>query len=203
MTTEVIMKRNFNGSEISQKSKSGFLSATDLIKIANKWRADNGKSPFDLTEYLRLKSTKEFTGELEAKYGKIKISGSGRNSHTWVHPLLFIDIALTVNPKFKVEMYQWLYDNLLKYRNDSGDSYKKMAGALYLKINNKTEYKELVIDVAREIKKECNVESWEMATEAQLKLRDKMHDNISLLADVLPIKEAVRLGIHKAKNYMY
>jgi hypothetical protein len=31
----------------------------------------------------------------------------------------------------KIEVYSWLFDKLIKYRNNSGDSYKKMAGALF------------------------------------------------------------------------
>ncbi|HQC67463.1 MAG: hypothetical protein GX467_12140 [Rikenellaceae bacterium] len=39
------------------------------------------------------------------------------------------------------------------------------------------------------------------ATEEQLRLRDKIHDNIALLAQVMNnLKEAIRIGIHQAKN---
>ena len=50
------------------------------------------------------------------------------------------------------------------------------------------------------IKAECGVSDWQNATQEQLKLRDRIHENIALLADVLNNnKEAVRLGIYKAK----
>ena len=42
MVTEVIMKRELFGHEISQKSKSEFFSATDLSKAGNEWRRSNG-----------------------------------------------------------------------------------------------------------------------------------------------------------------
>ena len=108
------------------------FSATDLIRSGNKWRISNGLEPFDMKKWFQLKGTKEFISELELVYGKVKISGRGRGSHTWVHPMLFIDMALAISPKLKVKAYQWLYDSLLKYRNDSGDSYKKMCGALFV-----------------------------------------------------------------------
>ena len=56
----------------------------------------------------------------------------GRGQHLWVHPLLFIDMALWLNPKLKLEVYEWLFDKLLMYRNDSGDSFKRMCGAFLL-----------------------------------------------------------------------
>jgi len=42
---------------------------------------------------------------------------------------------------------------------------------------------------------------WEAATEEQLKLRDKIHNNIALLGEIMGnLNEAIRLGIHYAKN---
>lgn len=41
---------------------------------------------------------------------------------------------------------------------------------------------------------ECGVSDWNNATQEQLKLRDRIHENIALLADVLNNnKEAIRL----------
>ena len=57
MKTEVIMKRELFGSEISQQSKSGFFSATDLVKVGNKWRYENGLSTFNLSLFLKSKNT--------------------------------------------------------------------------------------------------------------------------------------------------
>ena len=83
----------------------------------------------------------EFITELEESIdGKAKISGRGRGNHTWVHPYLFIDLALAINPKLKLEVYRWIQDYLLKYRNKSGDSYKRMTGALYERASNKSKF---------------------------------------------------------------
>ena len=58
MKTEVVMVRKLFDCDISQKSKTQFFSATDLVKAGNKWRSMNEKTFFDLTEYFSLKSTK-------------------------------------------------------------------------------------------------------------------------------------------------
>ena len=129
METEVIMKRELFGQLISQKSKSEFFSATDLVKAGNLWRLSNGYAIFNLSQYLHGSKSAEFVVEMEAKYGKCVISGRGAGAATWVHPLIFIDIALAINPKLKIEAYEWLFDNLIRFRNDSGDSYKGMAAA--------------------------------------------------------------------------
>jgi hypothetical protein len=199
MKTEVIMKRRLFGNEISQKSQSEMFSATDLVKAGNMWRIANGLSPFDSKAWFKNKSTTEFVSELEIKYGKVKVSGRGKGSHTWVHPLLFIDMALAINPKLKVEVYEWLFDNLIKFRNESGDSYKKMCGNLYANQGDKRNFPAFVSDVANKVKLACRVNDWNKATEDQLNKRDKIHNNIALLSDVLRNNDqAVRIGILKA-----
>lgn len=188
------------GGQIEQKSKSQMFSATDLAKIGNIKRKELGLSTFNLSQYLNLKSTKEFIEELQKNNERVVVKGRGRNSKTWVHPLLFIDMALSLNPKFKIEVYNWLYDELLKFRNDSGDSYKKMVGSIY-ELAPKSEFHKLIPKIATEIKTECFVDDWNKASESQLRLRDKMHENIHLLCSVLNNwKEAVRLGIYNAKK---
>ena len=204
MKTTVYMERQLFGDTISQRSDNDFFSLTDLIKVGNKWRIMNNLELFLLKSYLGNKSTKEFINELELKYGKIKINSKGKNQHTWVHPLLFIDVALTINPKLKVEVYEWLFDHLIKNRNDSGDSYKRMCGALYAHSTLKSQFNSNIQKLAKVIILECGLsekDTWEIASEKQLKLRDKIHENIALLADVMNNNsQAARIGIAKAKE---
>ena len=159
--------------------------------------------PFNLSKWFQQKKTKEFITELEASFGEVKKSGRGRGHHTWVHPYLFIDIALAISPKLKIEAYSWLYDHLLKYRNDSGDSYKRMCGSLWARASNKKNFQDDIKKIAKLIRVECGgVKDWQHATDEQLRRRDKYHDNIALLAEVLNSNsEAVRLGILKTNKY--
>jgi len=198
MKTQVLIKRELFGSEIKQQSKTGFFSATDLSKVGNKWRVSRGLSVFNLSLFLKSKSTIEFIEELNNKYDIVLSKGRGRNSQTWVHPLLFIDIALAINPKLKVEVYEWLFDNLLRFRNDSGDSYKEMSAAIWQRFQNKREFPRYIASIADYIRKSCNVTDWNTASEAQLKLRDKIHYSIKTLTNVLTsTDEAVRLGVRE------
>lgn len=195
------MKRELMGSQISQHSKTEMLSATDLLKAGNKWRAINDMPAFSMKGWLATKGASEFIAELEKKYGKenIKKSARGKGTHTWFHPLLFIDMALAISPQFKLETYEWLFDKLIENRNDRGDSYKLMCGALYVRAKDKTNFRHYISDVAKKVKMACYVKDWSTATEAQLKLSDKIHSDIALLADVLNNNdEAVRLAILKA-----
>ena len=200
METEVIMKRELFGQLISQKSKSEFFSATDLVKAGNKWRQANELSLFNLSQYLKGARAAEFISEMDAKYGKCVITGRGSTASTWVHPLIFIDIALAINPKLKIEVYEWLFDNLIRFRNDSGDSYKGMAAALYTRCNNTREFQTLVQNTANLIKHSLQVIDWNLATEQQLRKRDVIHNSIRLLCRVLKDVDAiVRIAIEENK----
>ena len=201
MKTEVIMKRELFGQGISQKSQSEFFSATDLVKAGDKWRLANGLKAFNLSQYLKGSKAMEFIAEVESKYSKSVITGRGSKAHTWVHPLIFIDIALAINPKLKVEVYEWLFDQLIKYRNDSGDSYKEMSAALFTRIGNVREFTTIIGKVALLIKESIGVKDWQTATEYQLKQRDNIHISIKLLCRVLTdVRQIVRIAIEEHTN---
>jgi len=204
MKTEVVMKRELWGGTVSQKSKSGMLKASDLVKNGNRFRKMENHPLFDLHAFLKTKSTREFIFELEKKYGAnnvLKIVKGRGKTGTWVHPLLFIDIALSISPKLKIEVYDWLFDHLLEVRNDSGDSYRQMAGALWQNCKSRSNFSKSMIIVANMIKDHCNVHDWQTATVEQLAYRNKIHANITLLCDVLTDNnQAVRLGIEKTKR---
>jgi len=198
MTTEVVMQRELFGEPIAQKSKSEFFSATDLVRAGNKFRRMNGLVDFNFTQFLSGKQVKEFVQALESKYDQRCVikGGKGAGSVTWVHPLLFIDIALAISPQLKIEVYEWLYDHLLRYRNDSGDSYKEMSTALYGLSTNKSTFGKSMQNVALQIQEAVGVSDWQLATQEQLRLRDKIHSSIKLLCNVLKDpNQAVRIGI--------
>lgn len=202
METEVIMSRELFNREIRQKSKTEYFCASDLVNAGNAWRLANGKKLFNYSQWLKSPNTQDFIKALEIDIGaKAIIKGKQKNSLSWIHPFLFIDLALAISPELKVEAYKWLYDNLLKYRNQSGDSYKKMCGALFLTQSNKTLYQEELKKLANRIKVECGVNDWEHATEEQLTLRNRIHDNIALLSDIIKDRETLyNVSIKKAKE---
>jgi hypothetical protein len=156
---------------------------------------------FNYDSWYNSSATQDILHELKLQFGDVIQSKKGKTGERWAHPFVVIDLALAIDPKLKVEMYKWLYDELLKYRNDSGDSYKKMCGALFENCSNKSNFHRGISKTADLIKIACKVEDWQKATETQLKLRDRIHENIALLSDVLrDNNQAIRLGISKALN---
>jgi hypothetical protein len=47
-----------------------------------------------------------------------------------MHPMLFIDFAMWLNPAFKYDVLKFVYDEMIKYRNEAGDAYKYLSAAV-------------------------------------------------------------------------
>ncbi len=111
-----------------QRTKDLYFNATALI---NYWNANNPEK--QLARYKVNDSTKEFI-ELLKKEGIerpfISGRGKGKNSGTWMHPKLFIDFAMWVSVEFKSKVIDYVFDGLIKSRNDAGDYYKEMGVAI-------------------------------------------------------------------------
>lgn len=198
--TEFLIKRQLFGKEITQRSKSEMFSLTDLAIAGNQYRVSNNMSIFDLKEYLRRPSTLEFIKALEKKTGeKVLITRKSKGQHVWGHPYLMIDFALAISPELKVEVYGWLHDFLIRYRNLSAVSYKKMAGALWENTSkDHRNFGKYMAKVALKIQDNCKVKDWNVATQDQLELIDKVHDRIALLCDVLRDNDqAVELALRE------
>jgi uncharacterized protein YjgD (DUF1641 family) len=133
MKTSVVMIRPMGSFEVHQRTKDGMFNANSLLK---QWNASGG-SKKEIKDYFDNKSTKEFIEAMindENTIGGIvpmikSKASKGENAGTWMHPYLFIDFAMWLNPKFKLEVIKFVYDELIKYRNDAGDGYLQLSAS--------------------------------------------------------------------------
>ena len=182
MKTEKIMRREFLGREVGQSTSDEFYNATDMVRIGNAFRKSVGRGPFNLSAWLKSGPTVEFIRSLTSDYGIVVRSKAGRYGGTWVHPLLAIDIALAIDPDLKKAVYSWVYDELIKNRRESCDSYKLMSAELYSNHKNVRNFPDYISGVALQIKKELKVNDWERADEATLMKRNQIHESIAAMA---------------------
>ena len=160
MVTNQIMKRQLSNFSILQRTKDGYFNATELLKQWNNPEnlntQENGEyKKKDIDNYLNLKSTQEF---LKALCEEENINGDnspylasrGKNGGTWMHPLLFIDFAMWLNPSFKVKVLKFISDQMLAYRNEAGEAYKALSSAV-AKIVSANNMKQQMLQIARAI----------------------------------------------------
>lgn len=189
MKTTVYMERELLGCSVRQDSKTQMLSATDLHTIGCELRTKNGLKTRQLSHFFNLDTTKELIEDLRIIEGlpddEIKKSKRGTYGGTWVHPILFVDLAMWYSSEIRMRVLKWVVDGLIKMRNDSGDSYKAMCNALYTDYAEQLEKRPILYSkVAAAVAKACGVNnsSWEFASESQLEKRDLLQKNIILLS---------------------
>lgn len=154
MKTNQIMTRPMGQFNVVQRTKDSMFNATNLIK---QWNEVNGTTK-ELKHYLENQATQEFiqtiyekeflntpkNGYLESIDNQGVVNGRnsaylkkgiisttrGKNGGTWMHPMLFIDFAMWLNPRFKYEVLKFVSDQMLSYRDKSGEYYKKLSSAV-------------------------------------------------------------------------
>lgn len=146
MKTHVLMKRNFNGTQISQRSSDKFFNATELLTFYN----SNSHKKKVIAEFWSNKGTKDFIDalilDMEVNIGNslqlqsdLFTTSRGTNGGTYMHPYLFVKFAMWLSPEFEVKVIKWVYDNLIDFRTQAGDYYKEMASAIqerYIQYHN-------------------------------------------------------------------
>jgi len=187
MKTEVLMIRGLDGNGVRQSSRDKYLSVTDLFKAYQNTSSD---TPKQLANYWTMVGTHEFLKALAQKenteVSELFRKQRGRvNGGTWVHPYIFIDVALWLSPEFKVKVYGWLYDNLIEFRNASGDNFKAMNIALDQSFGIGRQYwvyAEVANRIANVLKMPCTKDRWQSASEKVLKHRHDIQDSIMIAA---------------------
>lgn len=116
------------------------FNATDLLKqwnithsseirnLDNFWKTTNlpilmseiaeNELGFKSVDFTHLKSALSSTNK--GKY----------NGGTWMHPVLFVKFAMYLSPKFEYHVLKFVSDQMLKFRNDAGDAYRKLANSI-------------------------------------------------------------------------
>jgi len=208
MKTAVVMERQLCGRPVRQNHKTRMFNANDLHLVGNEIRKQSGLPKKQAASYFNLESTRELINQIciveNLSSDDVKKSTRGKYGGTWVHPILFADMAMWYSPELKVKILKWVMDGLLDIRDNSGDGYKKMSSAL-----SKAFPKEFcplkIAEVANTIASECRVgngpDRWNKAREDQLARRDKIQEAVTLIADMCPnIGTAVSKAIQKCKK---
>ena len=199
MKTNVVMIRQMGEFQVKQRTVDGFFNATSLL---SQWNIEHNQQK-QMVHFTDNKSTRQFIDEIMKQELKerdsVLLQTRGKNGGTWMHPLLFIDFAMWINPTFKYHVLKFVYDQLIEFRHYSGDSYKKMCDALY-PIVGKEVFARFITEQSLKIKNACKVDNWQQATEQQLKLRDKIHNTAALIADYVNPAKVIDEAILKSLN---
>ena len=134
------MVRKMGGFDILQRTKDGYFDANALLVQWNK-KPNNKKK--NMVDFKNSKATNEFLEVLNEEIAQTEnstmaiLEKKGRNTskgrtkdEVWMHPYLFIDFCMWLNPKFKLAIIKAVYDGLIKTRIEAGDNYKTLSSSL-------------------------------------------------------------------------
>lgn len=126
------MKRPLAGFVVEQRTKDAFFNATSLLK---QWNEQTGVTQRYLDKYFASSKTVEFIQTIMKRENlntpkMVYLKSRGRNGGTYMHPILFIDFCMWINPSFKYDVLRFVYDKMLTYRNEAGDAYRELASAM-------------------------------------------------------------------------
>ena len=130
MKTNKVMVRPMGSFDVKQRTKDGMFNATELVK---RWNLVKTKGRKDVSNFLQNKRVKEFiqalSEEEDTDTRNLVSITKGKNQGTWMNPYLFLKFAMWVDPKFEVKVIKFVYDQLIQFRHDAGDNYRKLASS--------------------------------------------------------------------------
>lgn len=146
MKTNQIMIRQMGVFQVEQRTKDAKFNATALLK---QWNETVKKGEVliphldgvlkykekDLYDYMNIGPTKDLVRVIMAKENildaRIVVNTTrGKYGRTWLHPVMFIDFCMWINPSFKYDVIKFVYDRMIEFRNNAGDAYKDLGGAI-------------------------------------------------------------------------
>lgn len=191
MKQNVIMNRKIGNFDFSQRTKDGYFETNVLI---SQWNSIKINSRRRLDDFLKSKTTLDFievlnddlaNGEISPmayyiKKGKMTSKGRTKDE-VWMHPYLFIDFAMWINPKFKLKVIKFVYDELIKQRNDAGDNYVSLS-ASGVKLKD-YDFREVAIAMQWIVFNKTGKNLRQTATQEQLEELNDLQSNLSFLID--------------------
>lgn len=144
MKTNQDMIRTIGDYLVVQRTSDGYFDGMELLR---QWNSKEENPKRQMSKFLEQEQTKEFIKALvedeshvannlhgdNQVFTKIKgrITKNGKTpDKVWMNPLLFIKFAMWINPTFEVKVLRFVYDEMIKYRNDAGDAYKELSSSV-------------------------------------------------------------------------
>lgn len=184
MKTNQILTRTMGSFIVSQRTSDGMFNGTELLK---QWNDSGLGSKKEISDYFRLNQTEGYLKALlleeDFKDGNSPyLKSRGKYGGTWMHPLLFIDFAMWLNPTFKVKVLKFVYDQLILFRNEAGDNYQELTKQIAKLVK-----KDLLPDAIKSVARGIN---YNVFGDHERNIRNKMAEE-SLMKDLVEFQKKI------------
>jgi len=208
MKTNQVMIRKMGTYEVRQRTVDSMFNASALL---NQYNRINNISK-RIAHFLSLEGTKDFLNvlaedlqlhdnqpcrdhDMDNDDEIIRIPGiiytsnrkkdkKGRfvQGEVWFHPYLFLDFAMWINPKFKLQVVKFVYDQLIEFRHNAGDQYKGLASALTMFEN--VDYSKVAMGLNYIMFGKHEPELRQNATQQQLKSLSSLQEKLAFAVNM-------------------
>lgn len=146
MKTNANMIRKMGDYDVTQRTQDSYFDANALL---HQWNKDIAHTQRKMEVFLSSPNTKEFVETIKNRENPngqkcpigdfhVVIKGKRRAlkeggslpASVWMHPLLFIDFAMWINPSFKYDVLKFVNDKMIEYRHEAGDEYRELGAAI-------------------------------------------------------------------------
>ncbi|RLC86908.1 MAG: hypothetical protein DRJ03_07380 [Chloroflexi bacterium] len=125
----------------------GMFSATDFYRAGHTQQLEKNRT--DVPGYFFTKGTKNWIARVmevcKLDKDKVHIPGQGRGSHTWVHPLILLDLALYMFPEISYKKHPGLLalltGEITTRRKHTSGGKERAIGALWSNTKNLLHFK--------------------------------------------------------------
>lgn len=181
------MKRPLGQMIVHQRTKDSMFNATLFLK---QWNKLSGMKK-SIKDYLSNKSTKDLIEEIIAEQSmngvitpiKASRANKGINAGTWMHPYLFLDFAMWINPKFKLQVIKFVYDQLIEFRHDAGDNYISLSSSVS-SLKGTPDYRRVAIGIQYIVFNKKGKDLRQTANSEQLKEIAEIERNLAFAIDM-------------------
>ena len=143
MRTNQLLSIDIKGELVRAHHKTGEIDVNDLLKIGNKLRVMDGKTPILMPQLKRNAELKKFIQAVEAevKAGEyhyyevntplLRAIGRGNKATTLAFLPIALKIAAIMHTPFEATLYRiFIEGHLLKLRDDGGNNFKRLNKAI-------------------------------------------------------------------------
>lgn len=121
--------------QATRRTKDGMVSLTELCNAFNELNGTDKR----VQNYLRQQSTNDLIAELQndvvAPNSATRIVSHRNKYGTWGHPLLWLDFAMWLSPKFKLACLKLISDKVIPIRLDTIQRHKDLQLLLSESLN--------------------------------------------------------------------
>jgi len=208
MKTNQVMIRKMGTYEVRQRTVDSMFNASSILREYNKKNGVRKR----IDHFLMLESTKDFLdvlsddmqvadnqvwrdptildnqevrkipGIIHKTNASTTSKGVRKAGEIWFHPYLFLDFAMWINPKFKLQVVKFVYDQLIEFRHNAGDQYKGLASALTMFEN--VDYSKVAMGLNYIVFGKHEPELRQNATQQQLKSLSSLQEKLAFAVNM-------------------